>query len=143
MSGWYIDDENLNELQQNSLRDFLSVHSTGAKFIDLHCRKDGVERHYEADYLKHFQRIEEDINDHVRVTSADYNGHSCDGPPFEPMTQWMRFAIIDGRITVEPTDTDYAVWKVPTKYGDKIAEPGDLIFKDGDSFLVFRHTLAR
>jgi hypothetical protein len=62
VSGWYIDDSWMNELQQKTLMDFIDMHSGGAKMIDIKARKDGVERQYEADFLKHMKRLEGEQN---------------------------------------------------------------------------------
>ena len=68
----------------------------------------------------------------VRVTAADYNGHDFDGRPLEwgdgEMPAWLKAALHDGSIKVEPDDRDYAMWRVLTGDNEhKIAEPGDWI----------------
>jgi hypothetical protein len=75
----------------------------------------------------------------VLVKAADFNGDSFDGLPFFAMPCWLLTALESQRIRVEPSDTDYAIWRVPvsdTSY--QLAEPGDYVvyFHDTDEFRV-------
>ena len=60
----------------------------------------------------------------VKVTAADFNGINWDGSPFSALPEWLREAIEQGIVSVEPSNTDYARWRVVT-----VAGPGDKIVK--------------
>lgn len=60
----------------------------------------------------------------VQVTAADYNGKDWDGSPFSAIPEWLRDAIEQGIVSVEPSSTDYAMWRVVTVIG-----PGDRIVR--------------
>lgn len=68
----------------------------------------------------------------VSVTSADYNGDTFDGCPFDSYPHWLRDAVEDGMVSLHADDRDYACWKVQTRVGAVIAEPGDRIQRDDD-----------
>jgi hypothetical protein len=76
----------------------------------------------------------------VRVTAADFNGRTFDGCPFDHIPQWLIDAENDDKLKIHPYDTDYAMWKVLTPDGEKIAGPGDYIVKSGDDLLVMDKT---
>ena len=68
----------------------------------------------------------------VRVTAADYNGHTWDGSPFaeQPAPTWLLEAVKNGAIMpVTPGSTDYAEWEIRTLEGTMRAGPGDWIIK--------------
>ena len=56
-SGYLIPLSKMNELEQKSFEEFLHLVKYGAKFIDIHVRKDAKEYEFEADYLKHTNTI--------------------------------------------------------------------------------------
>lgn len=60
----------------------------------------------------------------VQVTAADYNGRTWDGSPFSKIPEWLKEAIEQGIVSVEPSSTDYALWRVVTVVG-----PGDQIVR--------------
>lgn len=60
----------------------------------------------------------------VRVTAADYNGKDWDGLPFSFIPEWLKEAIEQGIVSIEPSSTDYARWRVITVVG-----PGDQIVR--------------
>lgn len=78
--------------------------------------------------------------DGVRITSADFNGHTWDGSPFDypgTIPGWFAAAYENGSIKVEPDDRDYATWRV--LIGDnchQIAEPGNWIVNFGGHLAV-------
>lgn len=82
--------------------------------------------------------------DSVRVTSADYNGSTWDGHPFEPMAPWIAAAARDGKIKVRGCDRDYAVFEIATPAGVVRALPGDRIERaiNGDLTVVRAHGSA-
>lgn len=67
----------------------------------------------------------------VRITAADFNGKSWDGSPFGevPAPKWLVEALTSGIVTVEPSDTDYALWRITTLEGVMTAGPGDWIIQ--------------
>lgn len=72
----------------------------------------------------------------VRVTSADFNGHSWDGSPFSSMPDWLAEAIKRAEVVpVTPNCTDYAEWQIKTFEDGKdgqvkhIASAGDYIIR--------------
>ena len=71
----------------------------------------------------------------VQVTAADYNGKNWDGSPFSDMPKWLLKALKTGVVTVEPSTTDYALWRVgtledgPDGQAKHIASPGDWIIQ--------------
>jgi len=60
----------------------------------------------------------------VRITATDYNGRTWDGSPFSSLPEWLKEAVAQGIVSVEPSNTDYALWRVVTVVG-----PGDQIVK--------------
>ncbi len=60
----------------------------------------------------------------VQITAADYNGKDWDGSPFSAIPEWLKEAIEQGLVSVEPSSTDYALWRVTTVMG-----PGDRIVR--------------
>lgn len=60
----------------------------------------------------------------VKVTAADYNGKDWDGSPFSALPDWLKEAIEQGIVSIEPLNTDYALWRVVTVVG-----PGDQIVR--------------
>ena len=74
----------------------------------------------------------------VRVTSADFNGYDFDESPFSHYAEWIVDAIKAQTITISDKHRglDYAVFKVQTKNGTSIAEPGDYIIFRNDSLSV-------
>ncbi len=60
----------------------------------------------------------------VKITAADYNGKSWDGSPFSSLPEWLEEAVEQGLVSVEPSNTDYAMWRVTTVMG-----PGDRIVR--------------
>ncbi len=60
----------------------------------------------------------------VQVTAADYNGKTWDGSPFSALPEWLQEAVEQGIVSVEPSSTDYARWRVITVVG-----PGDQIVR--------------
>ena len=60
----------------------------------------------------------------VQVTAADYNGRTWDGATFSKIPEWLKEAIEQGIVSVEPSSTDYALWRVVTVVG-----PGDQIVR--------------
>jgi len=60
----------------------------------------------------------------VRITAADYNGKDWDGSPFSTIPEWLKEAIEQGIVSVEPSSTDYALWRVVMVLG-----PGDQIVR--------------
>lgn len=71
----------------------------------------------------------------VQVTAADFNGADFDGCPFSEMPEWLKDAIAAGIVAVEPSDRDYALWRVgtledgPDNQVKHIASPGDWIIR--------------
>lgn len=71
----------------------------------------------------------------VQVTAADYNGSDFDGSPFSEMPKWLQQAIESGEVSIEPSDRDYALWRIgtledgPDKQAKHIASPGDWIIR--------------
>jgi hypothetical protein len=67
----------------------------------------------------------------VRITAADYNGDTFDGPAFSAKPSWLLEAITEGRIRIKwKGDTDYAMWEVLcADHLTKIAGPGDYIVR--------------
>lgn len=65
-----------------------------------------------------------DTEESVQITAADYNGDTWDGSPFSALPEWLRDAIEQELVTVEPSNTDYAMWRVVTVIG-----PGDRIVR--------------
>lgn len=60
----------------------------------------------------------------VKVTATDYNGRTWDGSPFSSLPEWLKDAIEQELVSVEPSNTDYALWRVVTVVG-----PGDQIVR--------------
>ena len=80
--------------------------------------------------------------DCVRVTGADFNGHSFDGSPFNPAPapNWILDAIMNHQIVIHPADTDYAQFDVVTPDGIMRATCDDRIVRLADGNLrVFKH----
>lgn len=81
------------------------------------------------------------VIDAVRVNASDYNGKTFDGFPFSHKEDWLIEAITDGRISVHPSDTDYALWAIrtledgPNGEAKHIADPGDWIIRGVDGEL--------
>lgn len=77
----------------------------------------------------------------VRVTAADFNGHSFDGSPFKGDADWLMPAIAARTIAVaDVTDRDYAVFDVLTADGIVRAFPGDQItMQPGELPVVHPH----
>jgi len=71
----------------------------------------------------------------VQITAADYNGKDWDGSPFSEMPTWLEKAIAENIVAVEPSTTDYALWRVgtledgPDNQAKHIAGPGDWIIR--------------
>lgn len=71
----------------------------------------------------------------VQVTAADFNGSTFDGRPFSDYPAWLCDALNAGTIAIEPSDRDYALWRVnttedgPDAQVAHIAEPGDWIIR--------------
>ena len=71
----------------------------------------------------------------VKVTAADFNGSSFDGSPFSESPEWLLEAIKHNKITIHPSDRDYAEFKIQTlEDGSKgeathIASAGDYIIR--------------
>ena len=77
-----------------------------------------------------------DIPGAVKITSADFNGHSFDGSPFRGDAVWIESAIKSGAITIaDVTDRDYAVFDVRTAEGVVRVFPGDQITLESDGRL--------
>lgn len=75
--------------------------------------------------------------DFVTVTAADFNGTSWDGNPFDPCPapNWLTDAVKRKYVVVKPSDRDYAIWTVRTRYRDVVVEPGDKIIRNEDGTL--------
>lgn len=79
------------------------------------------------------------VIDAVQVTAADFNGTTWDGSPFrcgdEGVPEWLTDAMDAGVVDVEPSDCDYAIWRVgtledgPDSQVKHIAVPGDWIIR--------------
>lgn len=65
--------------------------------------------------------------DSVKITSADWNGSTWDGPPFDRNPIWLLQALDEGRIAIQPGSEDYAWWRIITNAGTTVAGPGDSI----------------
>jgi hypothetical protein len=72
----------------------------------------------------------------VRVTVADYDGQTWDGPPFSEMPGWLSAAIEAGTVVpVTPGSTAYAEWEIRTLEGTMLASSGDWIIRDTEGEL--------
>jgi hypothetical protein len=71
----------------------------------------------------------------VQVKATDFNGSSFDGSPFSEIPEWLAEALDNGTVAVEPSDRDYALWRVgtledgPSGQAKHIASPGDWIIR--------------
>jgi len=71
----------------------------------------------------------------VQITAADYNGRSWDGSPFSEVPAWLEAAVDAGVVAVEPSNRDYALWRIgtledgPDGQVKHIASPGDWIIQ--------------
>lgn len=70
------------------------------------------------------QHSEALVQHEVQITAADYNGSSWDGSPFSSLPKWLQEAVEQGIVSIEPSNTDYALWRVVTVVG-----PGDQIVR--------------
>jgi len=61
----------------------------------------------------------------VKITAADWNGHTFDGSPFDAMPAWLVGALIRGLIAPVSDGRDYLLWAVAGSVG--CGEPGDII----------------
>lgn len=84
--------------------------------------------------LAHFRK-KPIIIEAVQVRATDFNGTSWDGSPFSELPGWLSHALAHGMISVEPSDRDYALWRIntledgPEQQVAHIAEPGDWIIR--------------
>jgi len=51
-----IDTADLNDMQRDALVRFVHIMKTGGS-ADLHCRKDGKDRIFQADFLKYLKEL--------------------------------------------------------------------------------------
>jgi len=66
----------------------------------------------------------------VQVRAVDFNGHTFDGSPFSEQPDWLREAMRTKSIVpVNPNNTDYAEWAIPTLEGTMVASAGDWIIR--------------
>lgn len=69
----------------------------------------------------------------VRITAADYDGHTWNGSPFAvaggERPEWLSRALEDGTLQVQPSGTGHAMWAIRTTEGTMIAGPGDWIIR--------------
>lgn len=82
----------------------------------------------------------------VKVTSADFNGKTFDGSPFDLIgesydTEWIEQALVSGELRIgTPGDTDYALFGIKSEHDESIiiwAGPGDYLkFEDGKVVVI-------
>jgi len=73
----------------------------------------------------------------VKVTTADFNGFSWDGFPFDSNPPALLILALLGKLKLRPDDRDYALFDVETtRDGVVIAEPGDEIHIDRSGISV-------
>lgn len=72
----------------------------------------------------------------VQLNAANFDGVSFDSNPLnEWAPDWFLHAFWEGRISIHPSDTDYARWRIVTLEDGKdgeakhIADPGDWIVR--------------
>lgn len=53
-TNWFLSAEDINESQQSSIKGLVE-HSHNAHTIDVIVRKDGVEKRYQADWIKYLE----------------------------------------------------------------------------------------
>ena len=136
---FHLSADSLNKPQQESIVKFLEK-AKKARLINITIRKDGVETTYEGDWVKHLFPVTAGSQyETVKVTAADFNGETWDGPPFTATPKWLRDAITDGRVRVKKDDRDYALWLVNS---ETVAEPGDVLAWDGMRITVGKKEIA-